>query len=115
MERRQDDRCVGIVRGSLREGSALVPLHEGEEPDQPLIGVHRDPDREVEAIRDVQVSIIVDVGRQKGTMEQLEQCCVETSSSFMTSITLISYPSWHQRLPAVSRRRPRPNAPGTFL
>ena len=26
MERRQDDRCVGMVRGSLRERSALVPL-----------------------------------------------------------------------------------------
>ena len=101
MERRQHDGCVRMVRRSLREGAALVPLHEGEKTDQPLLDIDRHPDREVQAIRDVYVAVVIDLGLQEGTTKQLRSASVETSSSLMTSIALISSPSWDHGLTAV--------------
>src|SRR5215207_7837583 len=74
MERRQHDGCVCMVRPSLREGAALVPLHEGEETEQPLLDIDGHPDREVQAIRDVYVAVVIYLGLQKGTTKELQKC-----------------------------------------
>ena len=71
VERWHDDCRVDVVCvGGCEWRLSVISSHEREKPDQPLLRVKRDPDREIEPIRDVDITVFVDMGGEKGTTEQ---------------------------------------------
>src|SRR5215218_1722899 len=72
MEARQGDGRVQMVRQRLGERwvSVQVTVHIGEERNQRAFLIDPDPDRELQASRDVDVTIVVDLGLEERPLEQ---------------------------------------------
>ena len=65
------------IRQRLRERwvGVHVSAHIGEERDQLAFRVHPDPDRELQASRDVDVTLVIDLGLVERPPEQFVEGC----------------------------------------